>query len=106
MTKPLHIGVCSGIGPHTGRYVISAEYLNGYDVLGVYDTAEEARADLLLARRRHLKRLELSNLRVEDTERCWNCRNNWEPSEADDMRCTYCDAHVCDEPYMDRERDR
>jgi hypothetical protein len=35
---------------------------------------------------------------MRDAERCWNCRHEWRPSRDDDMRCAYCDAHVCDEP--------
>ena len=52
-----------------------------------------------------------------DADRCWNCKREWQPSKSDDMRCAYCDEHVCDEPYerdpddardeaMDREIDR
>ena len=49
--KPLHIGVASGVGEHAGRYVISAEYVSGYDVLGVYKTYAAAQADLLRVKR-------------------------------------------------------
>jgi hypothetical protein len=49
--KPLHIGVCAGVGVHAGRFVISAEYLSGYEILGVYKTAGDAQADLLRVKR-------------------------------------------------------
>jgi hypothetical protein len=44
--KPLHVGICKGIGDNDGFYVITAEYLDGYIVLASYKTLAAAKAQL------------------------------------------------------------
>ena len=33
-----------------------------------------------------------------DAERCWNCRNDWKPTDDDEMLCWHCGADAEDEP--------
>jgi hypothetical protein len=51
MPKPNHIGVCRGVGRNEGRYVITAEYVDGYRVLACFATVDEAQAALAKVKR-------------------------------------------------------
>ena len=44
--RPNHIGVCTGVGDAAGFYLISAEYSDGYLVLGSYKRLANAEAAL------------------------------------------------------------
>lgn len=52
--KP-YISIVKGIGSQAHLYLITAEYINGYDILGVYKTVRDARKDLPFIKRYHAK---------------------------------------------------
>ena len=50
---PYHVGICTGTKQYAGRYVITAEYLDGFVVLAAYPTVARARHALARWRQRY-----------------------------------------------------